>query len=368
MKYWAIALALAVAFALLPSCQEKSETSRRAVVTAVGLDEHGEAGCRLSIQVIEPLLTSGSLTEQTENPTKTYTLETLSAAGLDAFVTRTGRIPYMLHNRMVVIGLEQAKKQPLSVLLDYFIRSHKGRSTMDVVLCRGEAAALLETPSTGYTIPADQLSMLLQEGNRRGYTVPADLLDIERGLSGMFDVALPIVRMEKQGEKPSITADGTAVFRRGVYAGDLDEAGTRGLLFGRGDMQQCTYSLEGTDGGHLTVRINASRTDVDIRKTGRTAAFTLKVRCQGYVEEKDKPGSLTAQRLTAVEQQLGEAIRQDTLRTLETTVRDWDCDLYGFVRMVKKRLPELTRGFEEEWPGRLPSCSFQVEVSAKLAQ
>ena len=64
MKFWAIALALAVAAALLPSCQEKSETTRRIVVTAVGIDAGEDGRCRLSIQAIESLKTSGSLTEQ----------------------------------------------------------------------------------------------------------------------------------------------------------------------------------------------------------------------------------------------------------------------------------------------------------------
>ena len=59
-----MALALAVGFALLPSCREKSLTNSRVVVTAVGIDAGEEADCRLSIQAIETLKTSGSLTER----------------------------------------------------------------------------------------------------------------------------------------------------------------------------------------------------------------------------------------------------------------------------------------------------------------
>ena len=211
MKVWVLALALAVGFALLPSCREKSLTNSRVVVTAVGIDAGEEADCRLSIQAIETLKTSGSLTEQAENATKVYDIEAPSVAGaLQSFVTRTGRSSYILHNRAVVIGLEQAKRRPLSALLDYFIRNHEGRSTVDMAVCRGEAAELLAVPSAGYTIPAEHLSVLLQQAGRQGFAVPTDLLDVERSTSGMYDMVMPIVRVDKTGEEPAMVMDGTA--------------------------------------------------------------------------------------------------------------------------------------------------------------
>lgn len=57
---------------------------------------------------------------------------------------------------------------PLSALLDYFIRNHEGRSTVDMAVCRGEAAELLAVPSAGYTIPAEHLSVLLQQAGAAG--------------------------------------------------------------------------------------------------------------------------------------------------------------------------------------------------------
>lgn len=368
MKYWAIALALAVAFALLPSCQEKSETHRRIVVTAIGIDQGDGGDCRVSIQAVETLKTSGSLTEQENNPTVVYELEGPSVAGtLDAFVTRTGRSTYILHNRAVAIGLEQAKELLLTELLDYFIRNQEGRPTVDMVLCRGEASQLLAVPSAGYTLPAEQLSMLLQEGELLGYGVAADLLNVERGASGMFDVALPIVRVEGEGEEAVIEADGTAVFRQGTYAGELDKAATRGLLFGRGDLEQCTYILEQEDGSRLTLQVESSRTNVSLTRAGLAADFRLSVRCRARILEEYGPG-LPEGGVDAVERQLEEAIRRDTAAALETTVRDWGCDVYGFARMVKKKLPELVQSHEDEWPARLQSCRFEVEVSAQVVE
>lgn len=373
MKIWVMTLILAVGFALLPSCREKSLTNSRVVVTAVGIDAGEEADCRLSIQAIETLKTSGSLTEQAENATKVYDIEAPSVAGaLQSFVTRTGRSSYILHNRAVVIGLEQAKRRPLSALLDYFIRNHEGRSTVDMAVCRGEAAELLAVPSAGYTIPAEHLSVLLQQAGRQGFAVPTDLLDVERSTSGMYDMVMPIVRVDKTGEEPAMVMDGTAVFRRGEYAGELDEAATRGLLFGRGDLQTCTYplSLPGTaeEPERLTVEVVSSKTKVHIRPEGEAAVIRLTITCSATVLEEYRAAGLESSDLKAVAGALQEAILQDVRSALDKTIGDWGCDVYGFSRMVKKKAPELVRGREGEWPARLRDCRFEVEVKADAAK
>ena len=357
MKIWVMTLILAVGFALLPSCREKSLTNSRVVVTAVGIDAGEEADCRLSIQAIETLKTSGSLTEQAENATKVYDIEAPSVAGaLQSFVTRTGRSSYILHNRAVVIGLEQAKRRPLSALLDYFIRNHEGRSTVDMAVCRGEAAELLAVPSAGYTIPAEHLSVLLQQAGRQGFAVPTDLLDVERSTSGMYAMVM----------------DGTAVFRRGEYAGELDEEATRGLLFGRGDLQTCTYplSLPGTaeDPERLTVEVTSSKTKVRIWPEGEAAVIRLTISCKATVLEEYRAAGLESSDLKAVAGALQEAILQDVRSALDKTIGDWGCDVYGFSRMVKKKAPELVRGREDEWPARLRDCRFEVEVKADAAK
>ncbi len=370
MKIWSMVLAIAVAIALLPSCREKTETSSRVVVTAIGIDQGEQEDCRLSIQAIELLKTAGSLTEQAENATNVYTIEDETVAGaLKSFVTQTGRSAYVLHNRAIVIGLEQAKRRPLSSLLDYFIRNHAGRSTVDMVICRGDAAELLEVPSAGYTIPAEHLSLLIQEANQYGFAVSSELLDVEKSTSGMYDAAIPIVRVDKTGEELSMSVDGTAVFRQGQYVGELDAAATRGLLFGRGDLQQCLYVLDKPDGGgKLTVEVESARTAVSVDKAGLNASFRLQVSCRATVLEEYSPAALTSAQLSRVQEALEQAIRADTQAAIHHTVDLWACDVYGFSRMVRKKQPDLVRGHEDEWPARLHDCAFSIKVTAQVAK
>ena len=188
MKVWAILIALALGMALIPSCKEKSQVSSRVIVTAVGIDgvpTEGEAGengdVRLSVQSVEPLLTSGSLTEQQDNATGVYEAEGASVAdALHTFVSLTGRSAFIMHNRVIALGMEQAQSRTLSSLTDYFIRNHEGRPLVDVVISRTTAADLLNLKSTAFTVPAEQISMMLREGRHRGAAVRTRLLDLER--------------------------------------------------------------------------------------------------------------------------------------------------------------------------------------------
>ena len=184
----------------------------------------------------------------------------------------------------------------------------------------------------------------------------------------MYDMVMPIVRVDKTGEEPAMVMDGTAVFRRGEYAGELDEAATRGLLFGRGDLQTCTYplSLPGAAQGaeKLTVEVTSSKTRVHIRPEGQAAAIRLTITCSATVLEEYRAAGLESSDLQAVSAALQAAIRRDVQRALDKTIGEWGCDVYGFSRMVKKKAPELVRGQEAAWPARLRDCRFEIEVKA----
>lgn len=157
MKMWAIILALAIGMALLPGFRDKAEITGKVVVTAVGVDvAEGKAdssGVRVSVQAVETMKTAGSLTEQEKNATEVYAVEGRSIAGsMQAFATQTGRGAYILHNKVVALGMEAAKTVPLPRLLDFFMRDHESRPTVNVVICRGKAEELVGMPSASYAI------------------------------------------------------------------------------------------------------------------------------------------------------------------------------------------------------------------------
>lgn len=282
MKMWAIILALAIGMALLPGFRDKAEITGKVVVTAVGVDvAEGKAdssGVRVSVQAVETMKTAGSLTEQEKNATEVYAVEGRSIAGsMQAFATQTGRGAYILHNKVVALGMEAAKTVPLPRLLDFFMRDHESRPTVNVVICRGKAEELVGMPSASYAIPAEQLANLLTEGERQGGCVRSTLLEVERALSGMADAVLPIVRVEGEEEKAMAVLDGAALFRNGVWGGGAGCIRHPGVSFHpepAGFLYLCAgYGRGAGNGGNPLLqnknRADQNRTDGALQPAGR---------------------------------------------------------------------------------------------------
>lgn len=366
MKLWLCLIALLLGMTLLPSCRQKSPINSRIVVTAIGIDGD-ERQCHLSVQAIEALKTSGSLAEQQENATQIYQSDAASvAAAIDTFVTQTGRNAYILHNRVIAIGMQQAKSQPLPSLIDYFVRNHEGRPVVDMVVCRGQAADLLKVPSASFTIPAEHLSQLLEEGQRQGYVARARLLDVERAASGMFDAIIPIVAVEGKGEEATFIMDGTAFYRDGQYAGEMDLAATRGLLFARGEVERCLYTLEIPQLGPITAEVQSASTVIDITADGDKPVFTFHVSCKAEIEEEYSVRDLEDAQLAEIETRLSAQIRSDIEAAIDVTVRQAGADVFGLTRRTKKQAPSLIRGREERWPEQLRACRFNVQTDAVI--
>ena len=367
MKMWAIVAILLLGMSLLPSCREKSQMSSRAVVTAIGIDADGEGGCALSVQAVEALKTAGSLSQQEGNATKVYTGggQTVSAA-LGSFISTLGRSAYILHNQAIVIGMEQAQQQTLTTLTDYFMRNYQGRPLVDMVMTRGRAEDVLRVPSAAYAVPAEQLTTLLEEAAQWGLAVRTHLLDIERANSGMFDAVMPIVAIQGEGEDQMLVTDGTALFRDGKYAGELDAAGTRGLLYGRNEMQRCLYTLDTDQWGAVSLQVSDVSTRVEVSALGQSAAFAFSVSCRAEILEEHNTGVADKALLEDMSERLERQITEDIEGMLEVTIRQYGCDVLGLCRRLKKQAPSVIRGFEEEWPERLRECRYTVEVSAQV--
>ncbi len=274
MKRWLAFLMLPML--LLGGCRFGSDMASQVVVTGIGID-YREGRYLLSIQAVEALKISGSLSEQSEAATTVYTAEGGSVAeALQAFLNETGKNTYILQNRILVLGGEACRERSLFELLDYFIRNREGHATVDVILCDGDPTALLSTVSGSDAVAADYVSQLLEEGNRRGQSVSTCLSDIERASSGMYDAVLPILRME--GNTPTLA--GTALFRSGEFVGEMSVSQTRGLLLSGDTPDYCVYTTEG-----MTVRCEDIATDLTIKRQGDSFWFTVTISAQADIVE-----------------------------------------------------------------------------------
>lgn len=281
----------------------------------------------------------------------------------------SGRSTYILHNKVIALGLTQIEKAPLETLLDYFIRNHEGRPLVDMVVCRGEAAKLLEVPSESAAIPAEHIARLLEEGYEWGYAVRTRLLDVERPSAVC---TMPRCRSSggREEEEMSVHLDGTALFRSGAFAGELDESETRGLLYARGDFRQGVYVLPAAgrpEGEKITLSVRNASTKVEIQPPGGCRAIPF----SDFLRGRDSGGIFTGQPVGRGDPRGRKATgRCDPRRNGKAIAvsTGYGCDAAGLGRLTQKRCPELIRGREEDWAEQLKDCEFEVEAEVRITK
>lgn len=308
---------------LLSGCQPESEVGEQVIVTGLGIDGR-DGRWTLSIQAVEALRTAGSLSEQSEAATAVYTADGESVAGaLQAFLNETGKRTYILQNQIIVLSLEHCRDNNLFQILDYFIRNQEGRSLVDLVVCRGDPAALLDITTGSDAIPAEYVSQLLEEGSRYAQCVTTHLLDAERALSGMYDAALPL--LEVVDGTPRLS--GTALFCHGVLVGELTMQETTGLLLAAGESEHCLYTLDNT-----TFRLEEIKTTLTIRPSGEGWHYDIQVSAVSRViEEGEVPGSLNPSELPLL-RRVEEAVASNIEAALTRAVKELNSDPLGLAR------------------------------------
>jgi len=336
---------LLVTLPLLCGCNADTALRDEIVVTALGIHQQ-EGACVLSVQAVEGLKTASSLSEQDDAATAVYeaTGESVAAA-LHAFLNEAGRRAYILQNQIVAVSTAQCEVQPLFDSLDYLIRNGEGRTLVPTVVCRGDPADLLGLSSGNDAIPARYVVGMVEEGAAWGVCAKRDLLDVERAFSGMFDATLPIVTVSDGTPEP----DGTALFRDGVFVGELTREQTTGLLLLGGETSKLLYTANG-----VTYTLSSLKTKLTVQADGQDFQYHFAVTGQVRVTE----------RQSAAEPQFSAA--EEFVRSCMTVawqvLNETDVDPLGLARQTAIQYPAVT---EETVRSQLKQYDKTVSVSLK---
>ena len=337
MKRW---LCVCLLFSLLCGCRPQAAVGKQVIVTGLGIGSRFE----VSVQAVEALKTAGSLSEQTESATAVYTATGKTVAeALQGFLNEAGKRTYILQNKIIVLGLAYCKENSVYEALDYFMRNQEGRAPVELLVCRGDPSALLGITVGSDAIPAEYVSQMLWEGERFSRTVTAQLLDVERSLSGMYDLALPLMSVEDGTPK----LQGTALFTDGRLAGVLNAEESVGLALAAGESEFCLCTLQNT-----SLRLENIHTAVTWENERRLA---VSVSAVARIIEKN--GTASGDVLALCEKQLAERIAAAVTRS----VAEYGSDPLGLARRMSAQLGVA----KERASALLPLATVTASVNLK---
>ena len=229
MKYTIIIYLISV-MAILSGCWGRTELKEVGIVSGIGIDKGIDTGFELTTQTVNPKDPKGG--KPTSVIVQTSKGVTIFEAIRD-FIISTKKKQNLQHIHSLVIGKEIAKNG-VTPVLDFFVRDHEPRFSMELFIAEDKAKDILEIQNKDFPIPSLTMKEAVDEQSSLSKAPHMNLHNFyQRLLEPYQDPYLPIIHKNKD----DFEVYGTAIFKGDKLVGELTALETRGMLRALGEVK-----------------------------------------------------------------------------------------------------------------------------------
>lgn len=247
---------MALVCLLLTGCQERENLKDLSVVEGIGIDYvNGQVGItaqtlNLMKEGTGPEALSGNMTMVSSGQA-----DNISSA-VENISHRLSKKLYFAQNRIVVFGMDYAENH-LKESFDYLLRSANSRPDVFVCISSGEAKDIIESEEPNSLVPAQTISDLLEEGEKRGTSVTVTVNELLNYYTDKTsDIYLPVVEAGSEGA----FATGIAVFNSDRLVRVLKGDECTGFMILSGKIKDGIIIFNDDDFGRVTAEITKEKT------------------------------------------------------------------------------------------------------------
>ena len=241
---------------LLTGCQERENLKDLSVVEGIGIDYvNGQVGItaqtlNLMKEGTGPEALSGNMTMVSSGQA-----DNISSA-VENISHRLSKKLYFAQNRIVVFGMDYAENH-LKESFDYLLRSANSRPDVFVCISSGEAKDIIEIEEPNSLVPAQTISDLLEEGEKRGTSVTVTVNELLNYYTDKTsDIYLPVVESGSEGA----FATGIAVFNSDRLVRVLKGDECTGFMILSGKIKEGIIIFNDDGFGRVTAEITKEKT------------------------------------------------------------------------------------------------------------
>ena len=241
---------------LLTGCQERENLKDLSVVEGIGIDYvNGQVGItaqtlNLMKEGTGPEALSGNMTMVSSGQA-----DNISSA-VENISHRLSKKLYFAQNRIVVFGMDYAENH-LKESFDYLLRSANSRPDVFVCISSGEAKDIIEIEEPNSLVPAQTISDLLEEGEKRGTSVTVTVNELLNYYTDKTtDIYLPVVESGSEGA----FATGIAVFNSDRLVRVLKGDECTGFMILSGKIKEGIIIFNDDNFGRVTAEITKEKT------------------------------------------------------------------------------------------------------------
>lgn len=373
LKGWRIACLLGAASIMLTGCWDKLELNKWAFVQAVAVDLARDGQIRLTHQIYKP----GSTENMSMAPSSGATFfnvtsenSTVYGASLETS-NEIGRKLQWSHMESMIISEQFARERNIGEVLDFFSRSHEPKSTLAIVIAKGEAQSHLNgKPLIESSIGEQLASSIATAQMQSSSSLVVSLTDLSV-LAKQPDAIFIIPYLHAIGDKTDPRAPTFALFRfpEGKLSNIVPSAKAPYLLMLMNRYRRGLVNVpcQAPDSGHMqeAFRISALQTKIKPKRQGDQLTVKVDVQATGHVKELTCSNIQTEDDVERFTGMIAEKLREQLASTIDY-LQQQKADVIGVGNYMHRWHNGLWKTWKSDWGDRFKNSKFEITVRVRL--
>lgn len=358
-----IAISLIFIMALLTGCWENTELKEVDIVSGVGIDKGKDNKYDLTTQTIKPGSPIGG--SQTSVIIQKSSGKTVFEAVRDFIITAKKRQIFQ-HIDAIVIGKDVAF-EGVKPVLDFFIRDHEPRFSMDLFVAEDQAEEILEIQNKKFPIPSKTMkdSLEVHEGLSKAPQVAFHNF-YQQLVEPYHDPYLPIIH-KKQDD---FEVYGTAIFKGEKMVGQLSALETRGMLRVldevKGGIQVIEMPSTDDEPVLISIEIKKSKTSIHATIKNNQPSIQIETKENGYIGDVSKSILLTEKEVQKITKIYEDSIKQEIKQAVSKVQKEFQSNIFDFQDTIKRKDKRYWKEHKNDWETIYPTIQVDVKVNAKI--
>ena len=373
----AVKILLAVVLVLaLTGCWNRRELDTLGIVVGIGIDAGQEED---SIRVTAQLVDAGNLSEGGSKEggsgggsSKPYV--NLSEDGSNilsifrSFTHSISRKLYIPHTQVLIFGEEKARSG-IRESMDFFLRDHESRMTVQLLVAKGTAEDALAYEPNLADIPAVDISDILGGQAATSQTAELTIMQFMQHLTTSGDCAAvaPLIEMKEEGDEKQAYIYGGAIFEKDTMVGELDLDQTRGYLWVTDKIKSGIERLEVKDENvNMEIIRSSSSMKIEPQADGSLAVkveINIVTNIASFTGAKDMS---TKENVELIKSCLQQQITNEIF-SAKAVGDSLNVDIFGINTRFQRQYPKLWGELRPVWKEQvLPNIKIRPEIQVTI--
>lgn len=355
----------------ITGCWNRRELNTLGIVMGIGIDKaNNKDEVTVTAQLVNTDSSKASSKEQTSSGKSDYI--NISGSGINIMPVlrnlthQTSRKLYVAHNQIIIFG-EAVAKQGLQDYLDFFLRDHECRLTVNVLVSKGKASDILSVEPQLAKMSATEINQLLEAQTATSETARLTVFELMQHLeSRTFAAVAPIVDIAQNNEGKVANISGGAVFKGDQLVGELNKTETRGFLWVMDKVKSGTIAIEVKGQKAIIEIVKASSQITSTLNEDNTAEFIIKIKQTGTIATQTGLESLsTSENVKLIEKEVEKAIQSEIQASIDKA-KALNSDIFGFGESINRKHAKKWSKIEQDWDSLFKAAVIDIQVESKI--